>query len=63
MSKEKIEKGFTAELCNFQGEYGYMLHQWHNSVVVCSQFIPKKYFAKFCNDAGIVKNNIVYIDK
>lgn len=62
MSKEKIEKGFTAELCNFQGEPGYMLHQWHNNAVVCSQFVSQKYFVQFCNDAGINKNDIVYID-
>lgn len=60
MSKEKIKKGFTAELCNFQGEPGYMLHQWYNSTVVCSQFVPKKHFAQFCNVAGIVVDNIVY---
>lgn len=60
MSKEKIEKGFTAELCNFQGKPGYMLHQWHNSAVVCSQFVPQKHFAQFCNDAGINKDNIIF---
>ena len=60
--QKSIKDGFTAELCNFQGEPGYMLHQWHNSIVVCSQFVPQKYFVQFCNDAGINKNGIVYID-
>ena len=60
MSKEPIENGFTAELCNFQGVPGYMLHQWYNSAVVCSQFVPQKYFAQFCDDAGINKDNIIF---
>ena len=62
MSKEPIKDGFTAELCNFQDVPGYMLRQWYNSAVVCSQFVPKKYFTQFCNDAGIDKNDIAYID-
>lgn len=62
MSKEKIEKGFMAGLCNFQGEAGYMLKQYHNGIVVCSQFVPKKYFTQFCDNAGIDKNDIIYID-
>lgn len=62
MSKEPIKDGFTSEKCNFQGVPGFMLHQWHNNVVVCSQFVPQKYFVHFCNDAGIDKNDIVYID-
>lgn len=60
MSKEPIKDGFTAELCNFQGEPGYILKQCHNGVVVCSQFVPQKYFTQFCNDAGIIADNIVY---
>lgn len=62
MSKKPIKDGFTAELCNFQREPGYMLRQWHNNIVVCSQFVPQKYFVQFCNDAGINKKDIVYID-
>lgn len=62
MSKQQIKDGFTAEKCNFQGEPGYMLKQCHNGVVVCSQFVPQKYFTQFCNNAGINKKDIVYID-
>lgn len=60
MSKESLKDGFTAESCNFQGEPGYMLHQWHDSAVVCSQFVPQKYFAQFCNDAGIEEKQIIF---
>ena len=48
-----MENGFIAKLCNFQGENGYMLDQYHDGHVVCSQFVPESSFAYFCKVAGI----------
>ena len=51
---------FTAKFCTFQGVPGYMLKQWNDGTCICSQFIPKAYFAEFCASAGICKENIVF---
>lgn len=48
-----MENGFIAKSCNFQGENGYMLDQYHNGRVVCSQFVPESSFDYFCRVAGI----------
>ena len=48
-----MENGFIAKPCNFQGENGYMLDQYHDGLVVCSQFVPASSFNYFCNVAGI----------
>ena len=48
-----MENGFIAKPCNFQGENGYMLDQYHDGRVVCSQFITESSFAYFCKVAGI----------
>lgn len=48
-----MENGFIAKPCNFQGESGYMLDQYYNGRVVCSQFMPESSFDYFCKVAGI----------
>ena len=48
-----MENGFIAKTCNFQGVPGYMLDQYHNGRVVCSQFLPESSFDYFCRDASI----------
>ena len=48
-----MENGFIAKPCNFQGEPGYMLEQYYNGRVVCSQFVPESSFDYFCKVAGI----------
>lgn len=48
-----MESGFIAKPCNFQGENGYMLDQYHDGCVVCSQFVPESSFDSFCKVAGI----------
>ena len=44
---------FIARPCNFQGENGYMIDQYYNWRVVCSQFVPASSFDYFCKVAGI----------
>ena len=48
-----MENGFIANPCNFQGENGYMLDQYHDGHVVCSQFVQESSFNYFCKVAGI----------
>ena len=48
-----MENGFIAKPCNFQCENGYMLEQYYQGRVVCSQFVPESSFAYFCKVAGI----------
>ena len=48
-----MENGFIAKQCNFQGENGYMLEQYYQGRVVCSQFVPESSFDYFCKIAGI----------
>ena len=48
-----MENGFIAKPCNFQGENGYMLEQYHDGHVVCSQFVQESSFNYFCKVAGI----------
>ena len=48
-----MENGFVAKPRNFQGEPGYMLDQYYNGRVVCSQFLPESSFCYFCKVAGI----------
>ena len=49
-----MENGFIAKPCNFQGENGYMLEQYYQWRVVCSQFVPESSFDYFCKAAGII---------
>ena len=51
-----MNNGFIAKPCNFQGVPGYMLEQYYNGRVVCSQFVPESSFAYFCKVAGISSN-------
>ena len=48
-----MQNGFIAKPCNFQGVPGYMLEQYYNGRVVCSQFVPESSFDYFCKVAGI----------
>ena len=48
-----MENGFIAKPCNFQGVPGYMLDQYYQGRVVCSQFVPASSFNYFCKIAGI----------
>ena len=48
-----MDNGFIAKPCNFQGESGYMLDQYHDGRVICSQFVPASSFDYFCRVAGI----------
>ena len=48
-----MENGFIAKPCNFQGENGYMLEQYYQWRVVCSQFVQESSFDSFCKVAGI----------
>lgn len=48
-----MENGFIAKPCDFQGENGYMIDQYNDGRVVCSQFIPESSFDYFCKVAGI----------
>ena len=48
-----MKNGFIAKPCNFQGVHGYMLEQYYNGRVVCSQFLPESSFDYFCKVAGI----------
>ena len=48
-----MQNGFIAKPCNFQGENGYMLEQYYQWSVVCSQFVPESSLAYFCKVAGI----------
>ena len=48
-----MQNGFVAKSCNFQGVPGYMLEQYYNGRVVCSQFLPESSFTYFCKVAGI----------
>ena len=49
-----MENGFIAKPCNFQGENGYMLAQYYQGRVVCSQFVPESSFDYFCKVSGII---------
>ena len=48
-----MQNGFIAKPCDFQGVPGYMLEQYFEWRVVCSQFLPESSFAYFCKVAGI----------
>ena len=48
-----MENGFIAKPCNFQDVLGYMLEQYYNGRIVCSQFLPESSFYYFCKIAGI----------
>ena len=48
-----MENGCIAKPCKFQGVLGYMLEQYYNGRVVCSQFLPESSFDYFCKVAGI----------
>lgn len=36
--------GFIAKPCNFQGIPGYMVKQYYNNTVICSQFVAKSVY-------------------
>ena len=48
-----MKNGFIAKPCDFQGKNGYMIDQYHDGRVICSQFVPESSFAYFCKVAGI----------
>lgn len=48
-----MENGFIAKQCNFQGENGYIVDQYHDGRILCSQFVQESSFAYFCKVAGI----------
>lgn len=48
-----MENGFIAKPCNFQGKNGYILEQYCQGRVVCSQFVTASSFNYFCKVAGI----------
>ena len=48
-----MDNGFIAKPCNFQGVTGYMVKQYCNNTIVCSQFIAKSVYDEFCNKTGI----------
>lgn len=48
-----MDNGFIAKPCNFQGENGYILDQYYQGRIVCSQFVPESSFDYFCRVAGI----------
>ena len=48
-----MDNGFIAKPCNFQGLPGYMVKQYYNNTVICSQFIVKSVYDEFCNKTGI----------
>ena len=49
-----MKDNFVAEICNFQGEDGYMVSQIHNGKEVVKQFIPESSYDIFCNTVGVV---------
>ena len=49
-----MNNGFIAKPCNFQGVPGYMLDQYRDGHVVCSQFVQESSFDYFCKVAGII---------
>ena len=48
-----MQNGFIAKPCNFQDEKGYILDQYHEGRILCSQFVPESSFDYFCKVAGI----------
>ena len=48
-----MKNGFIAKPCSLQGENGYILEQYYQGRVVCSQFVPESSFNYFCKVAGI----------
>ena len=49
-----MENGIIAKPCNFQCENGYMLEQYYQGRVVCSQFVPGSSFDYFCKVSCII---------
>lgn len=49
----KSTERFTAKECNFQGEPGYMVSQFHNGEKAVEQFIPKSVYKSYCKAADI----------
>ncbi len=48
-----MDNEFVAKPRNFQGENGYVLDQYYQGRIVCSQFVPESSFDYFCKVAGI----------
>lgn len=48
-----MQNGFTAKVCCFDGVLGYMVFQWHDGNIICSQFVAGSVYKEFCNAAGI----------
>lgn len=53
LSEEEEKDRFTAKECNFQGEPGYMISQFHNGEKAVEQFIPKSSYKFFCEATGV----------
>jgi hypothetical protein len=43
---------FTAKVCCFDGVLGYMVFQWHENNIVCSQFVAGAAYSAFCDAIG-----------
>jgi hypothetical protein len=48
-----MQNGFTAKVCCFEGVLGYMVFQWLDGAIICSQFVTGSYYKEFCTAAGI----------
>lgn len=48
-----MQNGFTSRACSFQGVLGFMVYQWHNGKIICSQFVAGSVYKEFCTAAGI----------
>lgn len=47
-----MKDGFTAKACSFQGVLGFMVYQWHDGKVICSQFVAGSVYKDFCSAIG-----------
>lgn len=48
-----MQNGFTAKVCCFDGILGYMVFQWRDGNIICSQFVAGSVYKEFCDTAGI----------
>ena len=47
-----MKNGFTAKVCCFDGVLGYMVFQWHDNNIICSQFVAGSAYKSFCDAIG-----------
>lgn len=47
-----MKDGFTAKVCCFDGVLGYMVYQWHENNIICSQFVAGAAYKDFCDAIG-----------